>query len=163
MTDRTNAPSSNGPDRFTGRHMAAILVSFFGVVIAVNIYMAYCATATFGGTVVDNSYVASQEFNGWLRAARADRALGWTVRLARGTDGRLDLSVAGADGRAIDGARIDAVARHPLGRLPERTIPFRPLPEGGYASDRPLPAGRWIVHIGVTARGATARRIVDLL
>ncbi|MGE0776676.1 MAG: FixH family protein, partial [Sphingomonadaceae bacterium] len=51
---------------FTGRHMAIILIAFFGVVIAVNFYMARMAIGTFGGTVVDNSYVASQRFNGWL-------------------------------------------------------------------------------------------------
>ena len=52
---------------FTGYHMTAILVAFFGVVIVVNFVMARYAVATFGGTVVDNSYVASQEFNGWLK------------------------------------------------------------------------------------------------
>ena len=43
---------------FTGRHMAAIMVAFFGVVIAVNVYMARLATSTFTGVVVENSYVA---------------------------------------------------------------------------------------------------------
>ena len=58
--------------RFTGYHMAAILVAFFGVIIAVNMVMATLATRTFGGVVVENSYVASQEFNGWLKDARVD-------------------------------------------------------------------------------------------
>ena len=40
---------------FTGRHMAAIMVAFFGVIIAVNFTMARFATATFGGRVVENS------------------------------------------------------------------------------------------------------------
>ena len=35
---------------FTGYHMAAILIGFFGIVIAVNIYMAKVAVGTFGGT-----------------------------------------------------------------------------------------------------------------
>jgi nitrogen fixation protein FixH len=59
MTDMTRKP-------FTGYHMAAILIGFFGIVIAVNIYMAKVAVGTFGGTVVDNSYVASQNYNEWL-------------------------------------------------------------------------------------------------
>ena len=42
---------------FTGRHMAAILVTGFGVVIAVNVLMASLAVGTFGGVVVDNQYV----------------------------------------------------------------------------------------------------------
>src|SRR5687768_10998939 len=82
-------PYSSGPSEgvvsgpFTGRHMAAIICTFFGVVIAVNMLMAVLATRTFGGTVVDNSYVASQKFNGWLAQARAQQSLGWqeSVRL----------------------------------------------------------------------------------
>ena len=53
---------------FTGRHMAAIMVAFFGVVIVVNLLNARLASSTFGGEVVENSYVASQDFNRWLVA-----------------------------------------------------------------------------------------------
>ena len=52
--------------RLTGRHVAAIFIGFFAIVIAVNMLMASYAIGGFGGTVVDNSYVASQKFNGWL-------------------------------------------------------------------------------------------------
>ena len=48
---------------FTGWHMATILVSFFAIVVGVNLLMARFATSTFGGVVVENSYVASQQFN----------------------------------------------------------------------------------------------------
>jgi nitrogen fixation protein FixH len=65
--------------KFTGWHMTGILVAFFGVVVSVNVFMAQAAISTFGGTVVDNSYVASQKFNGWLDKAEAQKALGWTV------------------------------------------------------------------------------------
>ena len=64
---------------FNGWHMFAILCAFFGVVIAVNITMATYASTTFGGIVVENSYVASQEFNRWLDEAKAERALGIPV------------------------------------------------------------------------------------
>mgnify|MGYP001281167617 CR=1 FL=1 len=47
MTDKR----AKGP--FTGRHMATILIAFFGVVITVNIVMARFALSTFGGTVVE--------------------------------------------------------------------------------------------------------------
>ena len=49
--------------RFTGWHFTAIITAFFGVVIAVNLTMAVFATRTFGGVVVENSYVASQTFD----------------------------------------------------------------------------------------------------
>ena len=69
---------------FTGRHMALILVAGFGIVIAVNFLMAYLAARDFGGVVVENSYVASQNYNSWLKEADAQRQLGWeaTPRLS---------------------------------------------------------------------------------
>ena len=62
---------------FGGRQMAAIFVTGFGIVIAVNVAMASLAVESFHGTVVDNSYVASQSYNGWLGKAAASKALGW--------------------------------------------------------------------------------------
>ena len=40
---------------FTGKHMAAVFIGGFGVVIAVNLVMASYAVGCFHGTVVDNS------------------------------------------------------------------------------------------------------------
>lgn len=146
---------------FTGRHMAMILVGFFAVVMAVNITMATLASRTFGGLVVDNSYVASQKFNGWLAQARAEQALDWTLDIKRGAGGKLDAALA-QRGAALDAAHISLIARHPLGRAPERPIAFRPLGDGRYESVEALPAGRWILHVEAKAQGRSIRRIVDL-
>ena len=51
---------------FTGRHMAIIMVAFFGVIIAVNLTMATLASRSWTGLVVKNSYVESQKFNSVL-------------------------------------------------------------------------------------------------
>jgi nitrogen fixation protein FixH len=141
--------------------MAAILIGFFGVVILVNFTMAYFASRTFGGLVVENSYVASQKFNGWLAEARAQQALGWQLDATRAADGRVDLALASADLPMTD-ARITALARHPLGRLPERTLAFRSEGDGHYRSVAPLPGGRWIVHLDVQAHGRAMRRVIDV-
>lgn len=146
---------------FTGRHMLAVMVGFFGIVIAVNVAMATLAARTFGGTVVDNSYVASQQFNHWLAQARAQDRLGWTARLDVGAGRRV--SVALADhGTAMDGATIAAVVRHPLGRESDVALRFRRYGPGAYISDRALPAGRWQVHLEVR-RGANELRLIETL
>eukprot|EP01035_Chromulina_nebulosa_P040301 gene40301-54499_t len=62
--------------------MTAIMCAFFAVVIGVNMLMASDAIRTFGGTVVDNSYVASQQYNGWLAEARVQRLYGWLTKRA---------------------------------------------------------------------------------
>ena len=128
---------------FTGRHMAAILVGFFGLVIVVNLSMARLAGSTFGGVVVDNSYVASQRFNGWLDKAEADRALGWDAVATWRPDGRLAVAVRGAPA----GTKVTAIARHPLGRMPDRRVSFERTRAGRYLSREALPDGRWTLRL----------------
>lgn len=147
--------------RFTGRHIAGILTAFFAVVITVNFAMAYVAGATFGGLVVDNSYVASQRFNGWLKKARDEQALGWSALIVRTGDHHVHVTLT-SGGRPLDAARVTAIVRHPLGAAPERRLRFLPLGEGGYQSEAALPAGRWIVHVRAAAHGEQINRIADL-
>ncbi|MCT2559885.1 FixH family protein [Tsuneonella sp. YG55] len=138
---------------FDGRHMAAILVAGFAVVISVNLGAAVIAKRTFGGIVVENSYAASQDFNGWLEEAARERALGWRVEPARRADGRVALALTGIPA----GARIAGSARHPLGRVPDTALHFLPAPDGSAVSDEPLPPGRWILRVTVQADGKRFR------
>jgi len=133
---------------FTGRHMAAIMVAFFGVVIAVNVYMARLASSTFTGVVVENSYVASQHFNRWLDEARTEDRLGWHARALRDADGHVLVTLAGAP----TGAVVRGDAWHPLGRAPDHDLRFAPV-AAGFRSAEPLPAGRWRIRIEVQAEG----------
>lgn len=136
--------------RFTGWHATAIIVAFFGVIIAVNVLMATLASETFGGTVVDNSYVASQKFNAWIAAGRAQRALGWSI--AVDLDAARHVRVAG---RLPAGAVVTAVATHPLGRVPDQTLRFVAA-VNGFTSTSTLPAGRFLLRIKVRAGGHVA-------
>jgi nitrogen fixation protein FixH len=138
--------------RFSGRHAAAILFAFFGIVIAVNVTMAMFATRTFGGTVVDNSYVASQKYNGWLAKARQQKQLGWAASpsLDAGRRVVVDLNV--------EGVRIEGYAQHPLGR--ERSIPLS-FGKGQRSAER-LPVGRWAVHL-IVRKGQDEVRVVETI
>jgi nitrogen fixation protein FixH len=147
--------------KFTGRHIAAILVAFFGVVIAVNFTMAWLANSTFGGLVVKNSYVASQKYNEWLQKARDEKALGWTLAIERASDGRVQVAIASGE-VPLRGGTVVATARHPVGREPDVTLQFRPLEDGRYESADVLPEGRWIVHVRASVNGQQINRVVDL-
>lgn len=138
---------------FSGWHMTAILVAGFGVVVGVNVTMATLASTTFGGVVVENSYVASQHFNRWLDEAKEERALGWKVDVSRRDDGLVAVRLAGAP----DHAAITADARHPLGRRPDMALSFRRDAAGSYVSHEVLPEGRWLLRFAITADGRTWR------
>ncbi len=140
------------PFRLTGRHVAAIFFSFFGIVIAVNVLMASYAIGSFGGTVVDNSYVASQQFNGWLARARAQNALGWHPQAQLAPDRHLVLSLTGPGS-----ATVSAIAEHPLGKAADIRLHFTRLADGRYRAILPLPPGRWLVHWLVRANGQDMR------
>lgn len=142
---------------FTGRKMAAILVGGFGVVIGVNLVMAWQASSTFGGVVVENSYVASQHFNRWLDQAEKARALGWTATATRRPDGRVALATTGVPAGAV----VTATARHPVGRLPAMELTFAGQ-DTVLASREALPAGRWIVRLTISAQGETWKQELDV-
>jgi len=139
-------------NRISGWHMTAIFVAFFGIVIAVNVTMATLAVRTFGGTVVENSYVASQEFNGWLKAARKQQQLGWNV--TSGLDAQRHVIVT----TDVAGAEVSGFARHPLGRAPDVRLAFGK----GLRSGRALPSGRWEVYLTVR-KGRDEVRTVETL
>ena len=140
------------PFRFTGWHMLAILVGFFGVVMAVNIYMAHLASSTFTGEVSDNGYVASQSFNHWLDEAAREKALGWNATVARQTDGRLVVTVTG---KGTEGATLSAEAARPLGtgQAELGEIAFTRGAGGSFVSNGKLASGRWRLRLTLTAGG----------
>jgi hypothetical protein len=109
--------------------MAGIMILFFGVIVTVNMTMAVFATRTFGGKVVENSYVASQQFNEWLAAARAQEKLGWKHELSLEADRRSpSLSPHGRGRRGL--------CPHPLGREAEVKLSFAPEGEGRSAPSK---------------------------
>lgn len=132
-----------------GRHVAAILVAGFAVVIAVNFSVAVIAKRTFGGVVVENSYAASQDYNRWLEEAEAERALGWHAVPRRLQDDRIALALENVPA----GARITAEARHPLGRRPDTTLSFD---KDGVSREK-LASGRWTLRVTIEADGQRVR------
>lgn len=141
--------------QITGWHALAALVAFFGVVIAVNVTMAIFATRTFGGVVVENSYVASQKYNDWIAAAERQKNLGWTIEPRIDSIRRVTVNFDNA------GSDVTGFARHPLGR--ESDIPLTFKADGpGFRSNERLPVGRWNVHL-LVKRGADEARLIEVL
>ncbi|WP_338466276.1 FixH family protein [Novosphingobium sp. ZN18A2] len=149
----TPRPSRKG--QFTGRHITIILVAFFGVVIAVNVLMARFAVSTFGGLVVENSYVASQHFNTWLAEADREKALGWKASLERNGAGAFQTRLVDSAGKPIASAKVRLFAEHPLGRKPPVNIALVEGAPGTYSGA--LPEGRWYVRVLVKAEGRSWR------
>ena len=137
------------PKEFTGKKMLLIMVSFFAVVIAVNIYMAYSAVSTFPGLEVENSYVASQQFD--ARAA-AQRELGWEVTLTR-EGNELVLDLRDAEGE-VTPASISAIIGRPTFAGDDITLQFR-LVGDRYRAEADLAPGPWRLFLDAVAQDGT--------
>lgn len=136
--------------QLTGWHVAAIFVGAFGVIIAVNIVLAVKAVTTFPGLEVENSYVASQEFNA---RRTAQEALGWTI-LATETSGKVTLDITDRHGDPVKVAELRAV----VGRATERTADVEPdfIFDGiRYSAPLDLGPGKWDVRIVALAQDGT--------
>lgn len=136
--------------KFTGKHMALVFVGGFGVVIAVNLVMASFAVGSFHGTVVDNSYVASQKFNGYIEKAEQAGKLGWGVRGEHLADGRIGLATSGVP----EGASVQAVAERPLGTRETMRLTFDEDSAGRWVSREIVDDGRWQLLVTISATGA---------
>lgn len=134
---------------FTGRHMLAVMLCFFGVIIAVNVTMAVFARTSWTGFVVRNSYVASQEFNDKVAAARAQQALGWSAGLVVEA-GVASLSLADREGKIVEIETAVLELRSPAGDSTDRTVEFA-HDGSGFAAPLDIADGLWVVAIKVRA------------
>ncbi len=150
------------PRPFTGRKLLLVLVGFFGVVIAVNLFMALAATRSFTGAVVKNGYVASQDFNDWLAEGRRQKALGWTLAVTASRNGAVVDAM--HEGRPLGGFTGDVLFRHPMNERKDIKLPLRQTGPGRYVTVGDVPAGRWqlVISFGNAEDRITVRRHLTL-
>ncbi|MBK0327499.1 FixH family protein [Rhodobacteraceae bacterium F11138] len=142
---------------FTGRHAAILFVGAFAVIITVNLALAYNAVRTFPGVEVQNSYVASQEFN--TRLAQ-QQALGWSVR-ADAQGGQVILSITDTDGAPVRVAELTAT----LGRathVQDDIDPAFVFDGAAYVAPVDLAPGNWNIRMVAKAADGTrfSQRVV---
>ena len=158
-------PSEAKPQReFTGRHMLAIMLAFFGTIFGVNMFMATMATKSWTGLVVKNTYVASQEFNGKLEASREQAKLNWQVGLTY-RDGQLIFDLSDEKSRPIQLQSVQIALTRPIGISQDRTLTLSAQGEK-FAVREAIPSGVWNVVINADVEGYPefiyrARLIID--
>lgn len=137
----------------TGRKVLVIFVSIFGVIISVNLFMAWNAVRTFPGVEVANSYVASQGFNA---ALAAQQGLGWQVA-ARIEDGFLIVDFVNDVGAPVAVATMTALLGRPTHQRDDQTPDFV---RAGSAFKAPvtIDTGNWNLRITATAPDGTLFR-----
>jgi nitrogen fixation protein FixH len=138
----------------TGRQVFVVTAGAFGVVIAVNLVLAWSAISTFPGLEVKNSYVASQHFE---VERLAQERLGWRVAVDYAPG---DLRVAITEGAADLPAEVTALQVR-IGRATVAHDDVEPAMErdmGVFHAPVNLAPGRWLVRIEAEAADGTRFR-----
>lgn len=137
----------------TGRKVLAITLAGFGVIVAVNLLMAFFAISSFPGLETPNSYVASQRFD----AERdAQSALGWSVT-PRYEGGVLTLAVRDAQGHPARVASLSATVGRPT-HVRDDVTPQFTYRDGVFTAPVALAPGIWNIHVHATAFDGTEFR-----
>ncbi|MGB3865738.1 MAG: FixH family protein [Xanthobacteraceae bacterium] len=141
---------ADGTREFTGRHMLAIMVTFFSVIISVNLTMAFLARSSWTGIVAENTYVASQKFNEKSAEGRAQAALGWTSELVV-AGGKVSYRLVDKAGNVVAARRATASFRRPAYEAEDQDVVLIPQADGSLSSPIELRDGLWIVEIHAEA------------
>jgi nitrogen fixation protein FixH len=147
MTTATHTPRP-----FTGWHMLAILVAFFGVVISVNVLMASYASSSWSGLISKDTYVASQDFN--IEAAKARR---WAAEGFKGKfkvmDRVLEYRLEGPAAQIGHLASVSAIFHRPVGDKQDFTLKLTRSTDGVFIAQHALASGQWIVDLAAIEDG----------
>ena len=158
MADQTVEQTGRKARKFTGWHMLAICVGAFGIIIAVNLTLAFSAVRTFPGLNVKNSYVASQEFD---TRRDAQLSLGWDVS-ATVEAGELRLNIRDAGGSPVAPATLQAVLGRSTHVQDDRAADFS---FDGTAHVMPvdLGPGKWVLRLrAVSDNGTEFQQRIEL-
>lgn len=147
MSNQVASNYSTNEKKFTGYHMLAVMVLFFGTIITVNLTLAYFAANSWTGLIVKNTYIASQVFDDERQVREQQQALGWQLQ-TNYQNGIFELNLSDVNGFAVETDRVDVELGRPVHETDDTALT---LTENGnaYMANIDLGAGVW--HADVTA------------
>jgi nitrogen fixation protein FixH len=131
----------------TGAKVLIWLLTFFGVVFAINGVLVHAAISTFGGVETRSSYQAGLQFEQNVADAERQDAMHWQVsgKLARDRagDAVLDVTARDAKGAPVTGLRADARLAHPANERLDHNIPLQAGAAGAFHGAVQAQPGQW--------------------
>jgi nitrogen fixation protein FixH len=136
--------SARPPRKVTGRTVLVWLVAFFGIIFAVNAWMAYSAIRTFSGVDTENAYRAGLAYDSEIAAADEQRARGWSVdaRLTGAEPQRtMEIDVRDRAAVPLTGLSVRARLIHPGDRRRDVEVALTDAGGGAYRGTFAAPNG----------------------
>lgn len=151
-------PQPVGPAPLTGRHVLLVLLSFFGVMLAVNGIFIYFALSTFNGTASDNAYIEGLHYNERIAAAEAQARYGITHRTTFDGHTGLGVVLVHKDDRPAAGLVVAAAISRPSTSRDSLALTFTERAPGSYHAAPALQPGAWIFEL--TVRQSTSGTVL---
>ena len=151
--------SSKTPRPLTGRMVLLCLLTFFGIVVGVNMLMMKFAIDTLSGTEVDSAYRASLAYKNEIEAAHDQDRRKWKVdaHVERRADGAalVRLDARDANGAPLSGLKFSGRLERPTDKRVDRAVGLAESGIGIYrGSAADVLPGQWDLVIEGEARGA---------
>jgi nitrogen fixation protein FixH len=139
---------ASAPRPITGRFVLIAVVSFFTVVIGVNVAMMRLAITTLPGTEVDNAYSAGLAYQREIQAAHQQNVRNWKVdaHVDRSPDGFASLNVSAHDasGASLGGLSVSGRLERPTDRRADQVFAIEEKNGGVYRGiAQGIAAGQW--------------------
>jgi nitrogen fixation protein FixH len=126
----------------TGRHVLAMLVAFFTLVLAVNAYFIATALSTHTGVVANEPYRKGLKYNERIAADERQAALGWAGEIGLDSGGRrLVVRLEDAAGAPVRDLKVTAAIGRPATARGDATLELSEASPGHYEADIGLDDG----------------------
>jgi nitrogen fixation protein FixH len=147
----------------TGRKVLAIVLTFFGVIIAVNVTMSVLAVETLSGTEVPSAYNASLAYQNEIAAAQRQDDRHWQVSAAAKRDaaGHVDVSIVARDAQSVPlkGLQVNVQLQRPVDKRFDREATLVEQAPGAYTVGlADVAAGQWDLVIEADREGTAMFR-----
>lgn len=141
---QTNLMRAAPQRRLGGRQVLLLLISFFGVVVAVDAAMIYFAVSTFRGEETSRAYEKGLAYNLDIAGAHAQSARGWKVEatiLRRGAWENLVSVTLRDDDGALTGLKLAAEIRAPVDGRKDVAVDLAEAAPGRYEAPIVIESG----------------------
>jgi nitrogen fixation protein FixH len=147
----------------TGRHVLAIVVSFFAAVVAVNGAMVCLALDSHPGLTSRDAYREGLAHNRALEARQEQLALGWRATVDVAEAGAVKTVVArfrDRHGAPVTGLGVAAEWTRPVASGNDSRAEMTETEPGTYRADTPLPLpGKWRLEVVTRSESGTPWRM----
>ncbi len=133
--------------RLTGKHVLAMLIGFFLVILIANIFLINFAVKSFPGEKEEKSYLQGLNYNQRLAARTEQAALGWTTTIDEAllVDDNIEFKIVIKDANALPIPNLDIVGvfSRPANDADDHSFVFSGIGNGTYIATVPGSPGLW--------------------